>query len=108
MIRSFDTGIVINSGKVTAGTLGAADRLHYTVIGDTVNATHRLQSIARTFGESGVAISGGTYEALGDRRDEFNLDRLGAYQVKGKSERMVVYRMVTDTMANREPRARNE
>ena len=95
---AFDTGIVINSGKVTAGTLGAADRLHYTVIGDTVNSTHRLQSIARTFGESGVAISGGTYEALGDRRNEFKLERLGAYTVKGKSERLVVYRLLTDNI----------
>jgi adenylate cyclase len=97
---AFDTGIVINSGKVTAGTLGAADRLHYTVIGDTVNSTHRLQSIARTFGESGVAISGGTYEALGDRRNDFKLERLGAYTVKGKSERLVVYRLLTDNAAN--------
>jgi adenylate cyclase len=33
------TGISVNSGSLTAGSLGTSDRLNYTIIGDTVNTT---------------------------------------------------------------------
>ncbi len=40
---TFVTGIGLNTGLVTAGALGAADRLHYTIIGDTVNTAQRIE-----------------------------------------------------------------
>ena len=33
------SGIGVNTGVITAGGLGTSDRLHYTIIGDTVNTT---------------------------------------------------------------------
>ncbi|MEO8603898.1 MAG: adenylate/guanylate cyclase domain-containing protein [bacterium] len=44
----FSVGVA--SGEVVAGTIGAEDRLEYTVIGDAVNVAARLQEIAKQRG----------------------------------------------------------
>lgn len=88
------TGIGINTGVVTAGGLGAADRMHYTIIGDTVNSTQRLETLTRqVFPQSGVLISESTQQALGNRTSEFAIVPAGEYSVKGKAERMHIYRL---------------
>lgn len=72
-------GIGINTGPVTAGGLGTVDRLHYTIIGDTVNATARLEGITREIGtESSAVMSQHTLFALQDRRREFEPEPLEA------------------------------
>lgn len=89
---AFSMGIGINTGPVTAGGLGSVDRLHYTIIGDTVNTTARLESLTRQFGQENVAvISQHTLFALRERRHDFNLESMGAHTVKGKEEQLLVY-----------------
>lgn len=89
----FHTGIGINTGVVTAGGLGSKDRLHYTIIGDTVNTTQRLENLTRQLGESGVIISQHTWSALRNLRVKFHLELLGVKMLKGKSEALPVYRL---------------
>jgi class 3 adenylate cyclase/CheY-like chemotaxis protein len=89
------TGIGINTGVVTAGGLGTSDRMHYTIIGDTVNTAQRLETLTRQlFNISAVVISQSTYTALGEYRREFRLDPLGAHIVKGKTDQLQVYRLL--------------
>ena len=87
------TGIGINTGPVTAGGLGTADRLNYTIIGDTVNTTQRLESFTRAFGESGAIVSEYTLMALTERHSEFRLEPLGEHTFKGKTEAIGIYRL---------------
>jgi class 3 adenylate cyclase/CheY-like chemotaxis protein len=90
----FTVGISINTGPVTAGGLGSNDRLHYTIIGDTVNTTTRLENLTRQFGEeSSVLISQHTLFALRERRHEFQLESLGAHAFRGKAEQLLVYQL---------------
>jgi class 3 adenylate cyclase/CheY-like chemotaxis protein/HAMP domain-containing protein len=90
-----NTGIGVNTGVVSAGGLGTTDRLHYTIIGDTVNTTQRLESLTRTLLEgTGVIIGQTTYESLGDYRREFDLQPLGSHAVRGKSEEVSIYRLL--------------
>jgi len=88
------TGIGINTGAVAAGGMGTADRLHYSVIGDTVNVTQRLESLTREIGETSAIISHDTYEALGDYREYFNFVPMGSHMFKGKTEPIMVYRLL--------------
>jgi len=53
--------IAVHSGGVLAGTIGAADRHEYTVIGDTVNVAARLQQVAKDSGD-GLVVSKATVE----------------------------------------------
>jgi adenylate cyclase len=43
-------GVGVHTGDVIAGTIGAADRHEYTVIGDAVNVAERLQELTRELG----------------------------------------------------------
>jgi adenylate cyclase len=88
------TGIGIHTGVVIAGGLGTSDRLHYTIIGDTVNTSQRLESLTRDlFNETGALISQSTYTALGDQKSKYTLEPMGLHSVKGKTERLMVYRL---------------
>jgi adenylate cyclase len=90
------TGIGINSGLVTAGGLGTSDRLHYTIIGDTVNTTQRIEALTRELMDcSGVLVSQVTINALGGSAGRFCLVPAGDYAVKGKSDSIFVYRLTS-------------
>jgi class 3 adenylate cyclase/CheY-like chemotaxis protein len=99
----FRTGIGINTGSLIAGGLGTADRLNYTIIGDTVNTTQRIQDLTRQFGESGVAVSESTVASLHERRGDFKLEPLGEHVLKGKSELIWVYRLKPGSIKKRRP-----
>ncbi len=91
---AFSVGISINTGPVTAGSLGSHDRLHYTVIGDTVNTTALLENLTRQFGEeSSAVISQHTLFALQERLHDFQLESLGPHTFRGKSEQLLVYHL---------------
>ena len=89
----FVTGIGLNTGRVTAGGLGTADRLNYTIIGDTVNTAQRLEGFTRDFGTSGVVISENTAAALEEHTAEFNLELLGTQNLRGKRDEVTLYRL---------------
>jgi adenylate cyclase len=89
------TGIGIHTGVLIAGGLGTSDRIHYTIIGDTVNTTQRIETLTReVFDDSGILVSHSTYTALGESSSDYQFEPLGFYQVKGKKEPLQVYRVV--------------
>ena len=90
----FITGISINTGNLTAGGLGSADRVNYTIIGDTVNTVQRMQEATRRFGESGVVVNETTLTALKGRRGNFRCEPLGEYSLPGKLELVWLYRLL--------------
>lgn len=89
----FVAGIGINTGPVTAGGLGSADRLHYTIIGDTVNTAQRLESSTRQFERGSIIVSENTACRLRQAGDEFHLEPLGAHTLKGKADELLIYRL---------------
>jgi adenylate cyclase len=96
------TGIGINTGVVIAGGLGSSDRLHYTIIGDTVNTAQRLESLTRqVYTTSGILVGQSTTLAMGEFGSDFQLYPAGSFAVKGKSDQIKVYRLAT--VENRVP-----
>ncbi len=80
-------GIGVHTGEMIAGNIGSKDRIDYTVIGDSVNTTSRLQGVA----EGGaVILSQATYDEVALR---IEADPLEPVQVKGKRDRLKVYRL---------------
>ncbi|HEX6299713.1 MAG TPA: adenylate/guanylate cyclase domain-containing protein [Acidimicrobiia bacterium] len=60
-LETFELGIGVSTGRVAAAILGSEERVEYTVVGDTVNLSQRLQQ----WGEPGeTVLSESTYAAL--------------------------------------------
>ncbi len=95
------TGIGLNTGVVIAGGLGSSDRLHYTIIGDTVNTAQRLEALTRqVYPNSGVLIGQATCLALADLTSEFSIQPAGTFAVKGKTDQVQVFKLLqTETPA---------
>ena len=79
--------ISLNTGKALIGAVGARGSRDFTVLGDTVNIAFRLDAIGGQLGHD--FMLGETTAELA--KEMVTLTSLGPINVKGKSEKIVVY-----------------
>jgi adenylate cyclase len=83
-------GIGISSGEVVSGNIGSHKRMDYTVIGDGVNLSARLESATKEYG-CDIILSEYTYNLCRDRICVRELDRI---RVKGKNQAVSIYELI--------------
>lgn len=83
-------GVGIHTGEATCGVVGAERRLEYTLIGDTVNLSARLESTTKELGVP-ILVSEATARFLGD---DYELQSLGDVKVKGKTVNTTVFTVI--------------
>ena len=95
--------LVITVGDITWSE-GAADAIdlystlelpHVPIIGDNVNLAARLQDLSKVYGWS-MIISENTQEQI---KDELETEFIEAGQVKGKSEKVKIYKLIGEKKA---------
>src|SRR5438067_2214612 len=83
----FGLGLGLSTGEAAAALLGSAERLEYTLVGDTVNLSQRLQQLADP-GETVLAEA--TLKAL---RSRVSAVPLGPQHVKGRKSLVSAYKI---------------
>jgi len=89
-LRVKGCGVGISAGDAVVGNIGSAERLDYTVIGDTVNTASRLCGVA---GAGEIVV---TEECAHLMSPEFRLGPLPPLSVKGKAKPLRVFQVLRE------------
>jgi adenylate cyclase len=88
--REIQIGIGVNYGEVVAGNVGSAERIRYSLSGDTVNTGKRIESITKDHPNS-ILISDSIYERSKEMIDAKAWEPIA---VKGKKDKVLVYEVL--------------
>jgi len=91
-------GIGLNAGTCCVGNMGSRERLSYTLIGDAVNVTARLEGLTKHYN---VPIAVG--ETLGLRLADFALMELDLVRVVGRDAPTRIFALLGDENMARDP-----
>ena len=82
-------GVAINHGEVVVGNIGSPQRMEFTVIGDAVNVTWKLQELTKDLGAD--LIVGKNVNAL--VIEEFELRPLGKITIRGLPQPLEIFEL---------------
>ena len=86
--RRLQIRTAIHTGRVLTGDIGSSKRREFTILGDTVNTTSRLQTTVARAGQ--IIVSRDAYDRLAGR---FAATPLGAVELRGRRSAIEAFRL---------------
>jgi adenylate cyclase len=84
----------VHTGPLVVGNIGSPSRINYTVVGDTVNTTQRLESLGKEVAPDDEVIVLMSEITASRLPTEFQTKPAGSFQIKGKLEPVLVHQLI--------------
>lgn len=85
--------IGIHTGTALVGNIGSPDRLNYTLVGDTVNVTQRLEQLGKEVAPADTIVIVASGETAAHATGLCEVEPLGTRQLRGRDEGVEVFRL---------------
>ena len=90
-------GVGLGTGYCVVGNMGSDQRFDYTVLGDVVNLSSRLEGQTKTYGMTAV-LSSYTVDELSENNKEIleNIVEIDKIKVKGKKDPEIIFGLASE------------
>ena len=86
--------IGLHTGSALVGNIGARDRLNYTLVGDTVNVTQRLEQLGKEVAPEAPIVILASAATAAHAEGLCQVEPLGPRQLRGRNETIEVFRLL--------------
>ena len=96
-------GVGLGTGYCVVGNMGSDQRFDYTVLGDVVNLSSRLEGQTKTYGMTAV-LSSYTVDELQESNEEIldNIVEIDKIRVKGKKDPEIIFGLASEKISSDE------
>jgi adenylate cyclase len=96
-------GVGLGTGYCVVGNMGSDQRFDYTVLGDVVNLSSRLEGQTKTYGMTAV-LSSYTVDELQESNEEIldNIVEIDKIRVKGKKDPEIIFGLASEKISGDE------